>query len=89
MHSFPTSFGAESEINTVANSTTPVKTPANLDKNPASDTESDDNDGFTVVNRKRRKKSPIIIDETFDGRTPISERDANAFQSSIDLEDQS
>ncbi|GFT21593.1 hypothetical protein NPIL_101151, partial [Nephila pilipes] len=56
MHFVPTSSDEEREIDAVANSTTPVTTSANLDKNPTSNTESDDNDGFIVVNRK--KKSP-------------------------------
>ncbi|GFU32786.1 hypothetical protein NPIL_432231 [Nephila pilipes] len=56
MHFVSTSSDEESEIDTVANNPTPVITPANLDKNPTGDNESDGNDGFTVVNRK--KKSP-------------------------------
>ncbi|GFT15798.1 hypothetical protein NPIL_579131, partial [Nephila pilipes] len=48
MHFVPTSSDEEREIDAVANSTTPVTTSANLDKNPTSNTESDDNDGFIV-----------------------------------------
>ncbi|GFT76365.1 nucleic-acid-binding protein from transposon X-element [Nephila pilipes] len=64
MHFFPTSSGVESEIDTVANKTIPVTTPANLDQNPTRDTESDYNDRFNVVNRKKKKVPPIVIDES-------------------------
>ncbi|GFS72625.1 hypothetical protein NPIL_353411 [Nephila pilipes] len=62
MHSFPTS-AEEIVKDTVVNNTTPVTIPANLYKNPTSDTESDDNDGFTVVNRGKKRVPPIVIDE--------------------------
>ncbi|GFS37933.1 hypothetical protein NPIL_647131 [Nephila pilipes] len=58
--SVTTSFGEESEIDTVANYTTPVTTPAKLDKNPNSDTESDDNDGFTAMNRGRKESFQLL-----------------------------
>ncbi|GFT36155.1 hypothetical protein NPIL_15901 [Nephila pilipes] len=57
MNSVPTSSGEENEIYSVANNATPWTTPANLDKIPTRDTESDDNNRFTVVNRKKKKMS--------------------------------
>ncbi|GFT52799.1 hypothetical protein NPIL_357651 [Nephila pilipes] len=61
MHSIHPSSGEESEVDYVAINATPMTTPANLDKNPNSDTESDDNDGFTVVNRKKKKKESLRL----------------------------